>query len=76
MIKLQRGGDGWVVLGASVLSTSRDVEQAALSALLLAELHGVTLEIAGDVQKGVLERAQRLLEQLERARKRAVLPTP
>jgi hypothetical protein len=76
MIKLQRGGDGWVVLGTSVLSTSPDIEQAALSALLLAELHGATLELASDVQEGVLERAQQLRSQLEGARKRAISPTP
>lgn len=68
MIKLQRGGDGWVVLGSSVLSTSEDLEQAAFSALLLAELHGTPLELDSDVQAEVLERAQQRRAKLEAAR--------
>jgi hypothetical protein len=71
MIKIRRGGDGWVVVGTSVLSTSQDLEQAVLAALLLADLHGTPLELDSDVREAVqqvLERAQQRRAKLEAAR--------
>lgn len=57
------------MLGSSVLSTSDDIEQAAFSAVLLAELHGTPLELSSDVQAEVLERAHQRRAKLEAARK-------
>jgi hypothetical protein len=58
-IKLERRGDGWVVMGESVLSTSPELADAALSASFLAELYGTTVELGGGVPHEVLEQAER-----------------
>lgn len=64
-IKLQRGTEGWIVLGNGVLVTSQDLESAAVSALLLAELHGTAVELGAGVPGSALERGRQLRAQLE-----------
>jgi len=76
MIKLERSAEGWVVLGSSVLSTSPNLEEAALTALLLADLHGTTLEIDEEVRQEaqhVLERARKRRARFDAARQAAEL---
>jgi hypothetical protein len=70
-IRLERGGDGWVVLEGGVFSVSQKLEDAALGALLLAELHGTTLELGSDVPEEVIERVRRRRVALEAMRARA-----
>jgi hypothetical protein len=48
-IKLLRSDGLWKVVGDELLSESSDLEWAALDALLLAELHGTTVELGEGV---------------------------
>lgn len=64
-IKLLRDNGLWKVVGDSLLSESNDLEWAALDALLLAELHGTTVELGEGVPADALERGRARREALE-----------
>jgi hypothetical protein len=51
-----------------VFSVSQRLEDAALGALLLAELHGTTIELGSDVPEEVIDRIRRRRMALEAMR--------
>jgi hypothetical protein len=59
-IKVERVPEGWVVVENGVLTMSPDVDAAVFKALVLAEVHGTSLELGSDVPEEALTRARRL----------------
>jgi hypothetical protein len=68
-IKLLRDSDFWKVVGDGLQSESSDLEWAALDALVLAELHGTTVELGEGVPADALELGRARLEALEAFRR-------
>lgn len=64
-IKLLRSDGVWKVVGKTLLSQSLDLEWAAFDALLLAELHGASIELGEGVPEDALERALERIKQLD-----------
>jgi hypothetical protein len=75
-IKLERGSNGWVVLRGGVLSVSRELEEAAFGAVLLADLHATSVELGNGVPEEALERARQRHAELKAARCSAALRQP
>jgi hypothetical protein len=73
-IKLERRNDVWVVVGDRVLSVSQKIEDAALSAILLADLQGTSVKLGCGVPEEVLDHARGRAVQLETSGVRVLRP--
>jgi hypothetical protein len=69
-IRLRWSGTAWEVVGKDVLTTALELDWAAFDALVLAELHGTTVELGDGVPADALELGGRLRERWKRRRER------
>jgi hypothetical protein len=65
-VKLLKAGEAWNVVAEGHLSSCADLEVAAAKALVLAELHGSSVELGEGVPEDALERGRRRREQSKR----------